>query len=87
MTTAQLILMDGVYLVALVAVVYLTRATMRRIAGAVVAGAAFGLVALGCINLGKMLGWWQIPMQWTPLLLLLLYSGFVNSCAPIYLIT
>ena len=86
MTTAQLILMNGVYLVVLIAVVYLTRASIRRVAGALAAGVAIGLVALGSLALGEKIGWWQIPMQWTPLLLFLLYSSLVISCAPIYLV-
>ena len=86
MTTAQLILMNGVYLMVLVTVIYLTRASVRRVTGALAAGIAVGLVTLSSLAFGVKIGWWQIPMQWTPFLLFLLYSGLVISCAPIYLV-
>ena len=50
-------------LVELVAVAYLTRATRRRVMGALVGGASAGLVALGAITLCKALGWWQIWLR------------------------
>ncbi len=53
MTTQQLYLFNGLYFAALVVVAFLTRATARRIAGALAGGAAFAVVALGIIALGK----------------------------------
>jgi hypothetical protein len=87
MTTQQLILVSGAYLVALAAVVYFTRATARRVMGALAGGAAVGLMALGAIFLCKSLGWWQVPFASTPYFLPLLYAGFAISCSPLYLIT
>jgi hypothetical protein len=52
MTTLQLHLFSGLYLALFVVVAFLTRATLRRIAGALAGGAAFGVVGLGIIALG-----------------------------------
>src|SRR5207247_4401080 len=52
MTTQQLHLFNCLYLAGLVLVVVLTRATARRIAGALAGGVAAGVVALGIIALG-----------------------------------
>ena len=87
MTTQQLILIICAYSVGLVAVVYFTRATSRRVLGALVGGAAAGLMTLGMIALCEAMGWWRIPLASTPHFLLLLYLGLVISYAPIYLIT
>lgn len=87
MTTQQIILCSFFYLIELVAVVYLTRATRRRVIGALVGGAAAGLVALGAITLCKALGWWQIPFGSTPYFLLLFYFALALWPAPVYLVT
>src|SRR5947208_3598235 len=47
MTTQQLYLFSGLYLIALVVVAFFTRATMRRIAGALAGAAVASAVALG----------------------------------------
>ncbi len=86
MTTQQILLMTFLYLAALVAVIYFTRATARRVVGALAGGAAAALMALGVIALCEALGWWQIPAS-TPYFLPLLYLGLAISCAPIYLVT
>jgi hypothetical protein len=87
MTTQQLILWSCAYLVELVAVIYFTRATARRILGALVGGAAAGLLALGAIALCEALGWWQIPIASTPYFLLFFYVALSIWPAPIYLVT
>ena len=87
MTTQQLILIFCTYLAGLVIVTYLTRATVWRIAGAVVGGAAVGFMGLGVIALGNALGLWVVPISWTLHFLALLYLGLAISCAPIYLVT
>lgn len=79
--------MTGAYAIALVAVVYFTRATLRRVVGALAGGAAVGLMALGMIALCVSLGWWQVPSASTPYFLPLLYLGLAVSCSPISLIT
>lgn len=63
MTTLQLHLYNCLYLAALVVVAFVTRATWRRIAGALAGGAVFSVVALGVIALGEGSGGgtWRFP--------------------------
>lgn len=86
MTTLQMLLMIGAYLVVLVIVIYFTRATARRVAGALAGGAVVGLMALGAIALGEKLGWWRVPAS-TPYFAFILYLGLAISCSPIYIVT
>jgi uncharacterized membrane protein len=86
MTTLQLHLFNALGLVVLVIVAVLTRATARRIAGALAGGAAFGVVALGIIALGEEVEWWHMAITWEPYFLTLLWIDFA-LCAFIYLIT
>lgn len=86
MTTQQLYLFNGIYLVVLVVVAVLTRATARRIAGALAGGAAFGVVALRIIAFGEEVGWWHMAITWEPYFIALLLIDFA-LCAFIYLIT
>jgi len=87
MTTLQLHLFNCLYLAALVIVAFCTRATVRRIAGALAGGAAFGVAAIGVIALGEDVGWWHMVIAWEPYFLAFFYLGFVISCAPVYLVT
>jgi hypothetical protein len=86
MTTNQLHLFNAVGLVVFVVVAILTRATMRRVAGALAGAAAFGVAALGIIALGERVGWWHMAITWEPYFLALLLLDF-TLCAFIYLIT
>lgn len=86
MTTLQLHLFNCLYLAVLVAVAFFTRATARRIAGALAGGVAFGVVALGIIAIGEEVGWWHMAITWEPYFVTLLLVGFA-MCAFIYLIT
>jgi hypothetical protein len=86
MTPQQLHLFNGIYLVVLVVVAVLTRATARRIAGALAGAAAFGVVALGIIALGERVGWWHMAITWEPFFITLLLLDFTLG-AFIYLIT
>ena len=65
MTTPQLLWMTLAYLVALIAVVYFTRATARRVFGALIGGAVVGVMVIGEIALGESIGWWRAPMAST----------------------
>ena len=87
MTTKQIIMWSCVYVVELLIVVYFTRATRRRVVGALVGGAAAGLLALGAITLCEVLGWWQIPFASNPYFLLLFYFALSIWPAPVYLVT
>ncbi len=87
MTTQQILLMTGLYLVALVVVAYFTRAAARRIVGALAGGAVVGVLGLKAITLCEALGLWHIPFASTPGFLPLFYLGLSISCAPIYLVT
>jgi len=84
MTTLPLILLTAGYALVLVVVAYVTRATSRRVAGALAGGAAAGLVCLGLIVLGEALRWWKVLLLSTPFLLFL---GLAISVSPIYLVT
>jgi hypothetical protein len=87
LTTRQLIIVTCAYLVELVVVVYFTRATLRRVLGALAGGAAVGCFGLGAVVLGNALGLWRVPIFWTPVFLALFYIGLVISVTPIYLVT
>ena len=45
---------------------YLTRATKRRVTGALIGGAVVGLVGVGVECLAHVLGWWRYPSVETP---------------------
>jgi len=68
MKTQQLVLIAAscVYLVGMVVTAYLTRATMRRVAGALIGGVAVGLVGVGIECLAHAMGWWRYPFVETP---------------------
>src|SRR6267143_7329702 len=87
MTRQQIILRACAYLIELGVVVYFTRATARRVMGALVAGAAAGLLGLGAIALCEALRWWRIPFASTRYFLPLFYLGLSISLTPIYLVT
>jgi hypothetical protein len=86
MTTQDLYMFNFLYLAVLVVVAILTRATPRRIAGALAGGAAFGVVAMGIVGLGERVGWWHFVFTWEPYFLTLLLIDF-TLCAFIFLIT
>jgi len=87
MTTQEIILWTCAYLIELVAVIYFTRASARRVEGALIGGAAAGLLGLGAIALGEAMGWWHIPFASTASFLPLFYVGLAISLMPIYLVT
>ena len=86
MTTQQLHLFNCIYLVILVMVAVLTRATVRRISGSLAGGAADGVVALGIIAFGEKVEWWHMAITWDPYFLTILWIDFALS-AFIFLIT
>ncbi len=86
MTIQQLYLFSGIYLVVLVVVAILTRATPRRIVGAMAGGVATGVVALAIIPLGERVGWWHRAITWEPYFLTLMLILFA-VCAFVFLLT
>jgi hypothetical protein len=86
MTTQQLHLFNCFYLVVLVIVIFLTRATARRVVGALIGAVVFGVIGLGIIAVGEEVGWWHMAITWEPHFLTLLVIDFA-LCAFIYLIT
>jgi hypothetical protein len=86
MTTQQLYLFNALYLVIFIVVVVLTRATARRIAGALAGGAAVGVAALGVIAFCEAVGWWHMVITWKPYYLVLMWIDF-TLCAFVFLIT
>ncbi len=82
MTKQQLYFFSCLYLVILVVVAVLTRATPRRIAGALVGAAVAGVAGLGVVAIGESAGWWHMAITWEPYFLTLMcicmiLSGFV----------
>jgi hypothetical protein len=87
MTPLQIIVVTCLYFVALLIVIYFTRATARRISGALVGGAAVGCFGMGAIVFGNAVGLWRVPIVWTPYFLALFYVGLTITVTPIYLVT
>jgi hypothetical protein len=87
-TTQQLVVGTVVYSVALATVVFFTRPTGRRFAGAL-AGAAViaGMGLWVLIPLGEERGWWCVPLDPSPSYMTLLYLGTTVSTVPIFLVT
>ena len=79
MTTQQLYLFNGLYLIILVVVSFLTRATPRRIVGAPAGMAVDGAMAIPIIAFGERAGLWHMAITWEPYFLLLLWIGFTLS--------
>jgi hypothetical protein len=87
MTTHPLTLITIAYFVELVIVTYLTRATLRRVLGALVGGVAVAFASLAMIAFCVSVGWWRMPIVATPFLATMLGIGILISCAPLYLVT
>lgn len=82
MTQQQIYLFGFAYLVLLIVVVVLTRATLRRIAGAVIGGVIAMAVLLGVFVLGQSAGLWHMVLPSEPsylamALIATVPSGFV----------
>jgi hypothetical protein len=86
MTTQLLLAAYGVYLVALVATVYLTRATAPRVLGALAGGAAVAVAGVGIEALAHERGWWRYPSVETPYGPPLIYPALLLAFAVLALI-
>jgi hypothetical protein len=76
-TRQQLYLFGCLYLVVLAVVAVLTRATPRRIAGALVGGAVTGVALLGIVAIGEKAGWWHMAITWERRFLTLMWISIV----------
>ena len=86
MTTQQLHLFNCLYLVILAAVIVLTRATPRRVAGALTGSAACGGVTVFTLASGVSARWWHIVMRNDAYFLVLLWLDFA-LCGYVFLLT
>ena len=86
MTVRQIYLFTCLYLVLLAVVTVLTRATLRRIAGALAGAAVAGVAGLGIVAIGERAGWWHFVMPWEPGFLTLMCISTI-PCGFIFLIT
>jgi len=86
MSAQTIHLLNGLYLAVLVVVAILTRATARRIAGAVAGGAVMGVVGFAIVALGERVGWWHWLFHWEANFVLALWiqSGL---CGFVFLLT
>src|SRR6266542_4437899 len=73
MTTRVLIIADCVALALLGTTVYLTRATLRRVVGALIGGFTVTALMAGVDALARERGWWSYPNVSTPYGLPLMY--------------
>jgi hypothetical protein len=85
-TIRQIYLFAGLYLVLLAVVIVLTRATLRRIAGALAGAAVAAVAMLGIIAIGERAGWWHFVMPWEPYFLTLMCIATI-PCGLVFLIT
>jgi hypothetical protein len=84
--TQQLHLFSCLFLAVLVIVSLVTRATPRRIAGALAGSVIVSVAHLGVIALGERVGWWHMAISWEPYFLAPLLIS-VSLCAYVFLIT
>ena len=65
-TIQQLHIFNALYLILLVVVVILTRASLRRIVGALGGTFAAGAAGIVVIVICERVGWWHFTMHWEP---------------------
>ena len=86
MTVRQLYLFTCLYLVLLAVTILLTRATGRRILGALAGGAIDGVALPGIVLIGERAGWWHFAIPRTPWFLTLMCIAMI-PCGFVFLIT
>ena len=86
MTEQQLYLFGCLYLTILAVVAALTRATRRRLVGALVGAAVMGGAGIGIVAIGESVGWWHFVMPREPYFLTLMWIVII-PCGFIFLIT
>jgi len=86
MTEQQLYFFSGLALAISVVAALLTRATPRRIAGAVAGAVVAGVALLALVSLGERARVWHMAIDWRPYMVVLLLIN-VALCAYVFLIT
>lgn len=86
MTIQQIYLFSCLYLVLLASVAFLTRAALRRIAGALAGAAVTAAALLGIVAIGERAGWWHFVITWEPYFLTVICLGTI-PCGFIFLLT
>jgi hypothetical protein len=86
MTEQQLYFFGALAFAISILVAVLTRATLRRIAGAMAGAGAAGVVLLGIVAWGESARVWHMAIDWRPYMLALLLIN-VALCAYVFLIT
>ncbi len=81
-----LILASCVYLSLFIAAIYFSRATPRRVVGALAGGGAVALVGMGVEALAHARGWWRYPSDDTPIGPVAMYPAMVVILAFLALI-
>jgi hypothetical protein len=87
MTINEIYMANGCYLALFVVLAVLTRASARRIGGALAGGAVISVVTLAIIVVGERLALWRVPITWEPIYLSLFLLVIAISTGMVYLIT
>jgi hypothetical protein len=85
-TQQQLYGFACLYLVLTAIAAVLTRATPRRIAGAVAGAALCGPAAFGMVAFAERAGWWRFAISWTPYFIAVLWVS-ISLCGFVFLLT
>jgi hypothetical protein len=85
-TTQQLHVFNAIAFIILTVVAILTRATLRRIVGALAGAAGTAVVAMALVAVWTNAGWWRFAIPREPYFLVLLWIDF-TLCAYVFLLT
>ena len=86
-TEIELLVVTGVYAVALVLVAYFTRAGRRRVVGALAGGLSAVVVGLIATTVAELNDWWRIPVMHAASGRAVMSVGFAISATPVLLVT
>ena len=86
-TMIALLVATGVYFTALIPVVYLTRASRRRVVAALAGGLAAAVVALPATTVAELNDWWRVPVVTAASDRAVILAGLAISMMPVSLVT
>ena len=86
-TMIELLVVTGVYFAVLIPVVYLTRASRRRVVGALAGGSPAAVVALVATTVAELNDWWRVPVVQAAFGRAVILAGLAISMTPVYLVT